>query len=133
MKRTTANGVGRGLVRLVIGVLVGGLVGVSAAAQGKVDVTGKWVFDVSTSAGSGAPTMTFKQDGETLSGAYEGQLGQANLKGTVKGQAISFSFTVDAQGQSADVTYVGTVESDSMKGSVDIAGQVFGTFTAKRQ
>ena len=33
-----------------------------------------------------------------------------NFTGTVKGAAIEFSFTVDAQGQSVDVVYKGTVD-----------------------
>ena len=55
-------------------------------AQDKVNVTGTWVFQVETSAGAGSPTMTFKQEGEALTGKYSGQLGEADLKGTVKGK-----------------------------------------------
>ena len=69
-----------------------------AAQAAKVDVTGKWAFAVETGAGTGTPTMTFKQDGEKLTGHYSGQLGEADLTGTVKGQDIEFKFTVDAQG-----------------------------------
>lgn len=107
----------------------------AAHAQTKTDVTGIWLFQVETSGGSGSPTITFKQDGEKLSGTYEGQLGKANLAGTLKAQAITFTFTVDVQGQSADVTYQGTVDSaNAMSGSVDIAGgAASGTFTAKRK
>src|ERR687889_109051 len=79
---------------------------VTAGAQAaKVDVTGKWTFAVETGAGSGTPTMTFKQDGEKLTGHYSGQLGEAELTGTVKGQDITFKFTVDAQGNMLDITY----------------------------
>jgi hypothetical protein len=100
----------------------------------KVDVTGKWVFAVETGAGSGTPTMTFKQEGEKLTGHYSGQLGEADLAGTVKGQDITFKFTVDVQGQALNATYTGTVDSkDSMKGKVELAGLGDGTFTAKRQ
>ena len=53
-------------------------------------MTGKWVFKVETAAGSGTPTMTFKQEGEKLTGHYSGQLGEADLTGTVKGEAIEF-------------------------------------------
>jgi hypothetical protein len=107
---------------------------ITSAQAGKVDVTGKWVFAVETAAGSGTPTMTFKQDGEKLTGHYSGQLGEADLTGTVKGQDISFKFTVDVQGQTLNAVYTGTVDSkDSMKGKVDLVGLGEGTFTAKRQ
>jgi hypothetical protein len=102
------------------------------AAQG-TNVTGEWVFNVTTDQGGGTPTMTFKQEGEKLTGKYVGQLGASDLTGTVKGNEIAFSFTIDAQGQQAPVNYKGTVEKDSMKGSLDIAGMINGTFTATRK
>jgi hypothetical protein len=105
-----------------------------AAQAAKTDVTGKWAFAVETAAGSGTPTMTFKQDGEKLTGHYTGQLGEADLTGTVKGQEISFKFSVDAQGNMLDFVYAGTIESkDALKGKVSVVGLGEGTFTAKRQ
>ena len=78
--------------------------------------------------------MTFKQDGEKLTGHYSGQLGEADLTGSVKGQNIEFKFTVDVQGQQLNCVYTGTVDGkDSMKGKVDLVGLGEGTFTAKRQ
>ena len=97
------------------------------------NVTGVWLFTVTTDQGGGTPTLTFKQDGEKLTGKYEGQLGNADLTGTVKDSAITFTFTVDVQGQQAPVTYKGTVEKNTMKGSLDIAGMVNGTFTATKK
>jgi len=111
-------------------------VATSAAAgqASKVDVTGKWAFAVETSAGSGTPTITLKQDGEKLTGHYSGQLGEADLTGSVKGQNVSFKFTVDVQGNALECTYTGTAETkDAMKGKVSIAGLGDGTFTAKKQ
>ena len=102
------------------------------AAQG-TNVTGEWLFNVETDQGGGTPTMTFKQDGEKLTGKYVGQLGNADLTGTVKGNAIHFTFTIDAQGQQAPVTYDGTVEKNTMKGKLDIGGMVNGTFTATKK
>ena len=82
----------------------------------------------------GTPAISFKQDGETITGTYVGTFGSATLKGTVKGTAIEFSFTADAQGQAVDSVYKGTVEKDTMKGTVAIAGgQIGGTFTASRK
>ena len=121
----------------VVVALVGACVVASAAlaAQAsKVDVTGKWMFNVETAAGSGTPTITLKQDGDKLTGHYSGQLGEADLTGTVKGQEIAFKFSVDAQGNNLDCTYTGTVEGkDALKGKVNIAGLADGTFTAKKQ
>src|SRR6266540_2028826 len=89
-------------------------------AQARVDVTGKWAFNVETSAGSGTPTMTFKQDGEKLTGKYSGQLGEAPLAGTIKGNTIEFVIDIDVQGTAAHIVYTGTVEKDTMKGAVTL-------------
>jgi hypothetical protein len=122
---------------LTVGVFAIGLLSAARldASQGSggTNVTGEWLFNVSTDQGSGTPTITFKQDGEKLTGKYVGQLGNADLTGTVKGNAIKFSFTIDAQGQQAPVSYEGTVEKNTMKGKLDIAGMATGTFTATKK
>ena len=104
------------------------------AGQAKVDVTGKWAFNVETAAGSGTPTITLKQDGEKLTGHYSGQLGEADITGTAKGTDIQLKFTVDVQGTSLNCIYTGAVDGkDSMKGKAEIVGLGDGTFTAKKQ
>jgi hypothetical protein len=123
----------RGTAVGAVVMLVVALSAARGAAQAKVDVTGKWAFSVETSAGAGAPTFTFKQDGEKLTGHYIGTFGEADLTGTVKGADITFAFTVDAQGNSLKETYTGTVDKDTMKGKLVIEGLGEGTFTAKRQ
>ena len=106
-----------------------------ALAAQSVDVSGKWLFSVTTDAGTGTPTVTFKQQGDSLTGHYSSQvLGEAELRGTVKDRKITFSVVVTVQGTSIKVTYSGTVEgSDTLKGTVDLDAQANGTFIAKRQ
>src|SRR5262245_20458314 len=74
----------------VAAVVVLGLCSVAWAAQAaKVDVTGAWTFTVESAAGSSTPAVTFKQEGEKLTGHYSSALlGEAELTGTVKGQTI---------------------------------------------
>ena len=119
-------------VATVVVALIGLLSSARLVAQA-TNVTGEWAFNVQTDQGGGTPTITFKQDGEKLTGKYVGQLGNADLTGTVKGSAIHFTFTIDAQGTPAPVTYDGTVEKNTMKGKLDIGGMVNGTFTATKK
>ena len=119
-------------VATVVVALIGLLSSAQLVAQA-TNVTGEWAFNVQTDQGGGTPTITFKQDGEKLTGKYAGQLGNADLTGTVKGAAIHFTFTIDVQGQQAPVTYDGTVEKNTMKGKLDIGGMVNGTFTATKK
>ena len=97
------------------------------------NITGDWTFTVQTDMGAGTPAITFKQDGEKLTGKYNGQLGAADLTGTVKGNDVKFTFTIDVQGQQAPVSYAGTVEKNTMKGTLDIGGMATGTFTATKK
>lgn len=120
----------RSLVALVAAVAL--LAPAHLGGQG-TNVTGEWAFTVQTDQGGGTPAITFKQDGETLTGKYNGQLGTADLTGTLKGNDITFNFTIDVQGQAAPVTYKGTVEKNTMKGTMDIGGMVSGTFTATKK
>jgi hypothetical protein len=102
-------------------------------AGSAVNITGSWSVTVETQAGSGNPSFTFKQEGETLTGTYKGQFGEAPVKGTVKGNDISFTIKINAQGQELTVTYTGKVESkDAMKGKVVLGELGEGTWTAKR-
>lgn len=118
---------------IVIGAFVCGAAIVSA--QDKVDVSGKWIFTVETSAGAGMPTVTLKQDGEKVTGHYSSmQLGEADLTGSVKGRDIAFSFTANVLDMQIPVSYTGTIEGkDAMKGKIVITGLGDGTFTGKRQ
>jgi hypothetical protein len=106
-----------------------------AQADKKIDVTGKWTFTVTTDAGSGTPTVTLKQQGDSLTGHYSSQIfGEVPFSGTVKDGKIRFGFESSVQGTKVHVTYWGTVDSaDAMKGTVDFGGMGGGTFTAKRQ
>ena len=103
-------------------------------AQGKVDVTGKWTLQVTTEAGgTTTPSLTLKQDGEKLTGHYSSQaLGEADITGTIKGQQIEFGFKADVQGFALQVRYTGTVEGDSMNGTLSLGELGDGTFTAKK-
>jgi hypothetical protein len=109
------------------------LAGSHVMAQGaaaKIDLTGTWIFNVETDQGGGTPTVTFKQEGEKLTGTYTGLFGELPITGTLKGQAIVFKF---GSADAGEITYTGTVENNSsMKGTVDIPG-IAGTFTAKRK
>lgn len=114
---------------------VAGAAAPAAAPQaGGINITGAWAFTVETPAGSGTPGFTFKQEGETLSGNYKGQLGEAPLTGTVKGSDVKFTIKVNAQGQDLTITYIGKIENkDSMKGTASFGELGEGTWTAKRK
>lgn len=97
------------------------------------DMSGTWSLNVETSAGNGNPTFVLTEDNGTLSGTYEGTLGQQTVTGKVEGNTFSLTFTGSTQGIELKVTYQGTVDGDSIKGDVDLGGQGTGTFTGTRK
>jgi hypothetical protein len=98
-----------------------------------VDISGAWLFEVTTAAGSGTPSITFNQSRETVSGQYTGQLGEAPVKGTLKGSELSFSFDITVQDAALHVVYTGTVSKDGIKGTITLGELGEGTFTARRK
>jgi cytochrome c-type biogenesis protein CcmE len=97
------------------------------------DVTGTWNFNVETDAGSGTPTFVLKQSGEELSGTYSGALGEAKVKGTVKGDKVEITFEVSPSGDAVKVIYTGTLDGEKkMKGTVKLGSLGEGTFTAQK-
>jgi L-seryl-tRNA(Ser) seleniumtransferase len=104
-----------------------------AALAFAADLTGVWDFAVETDMGSGTPRITFKQDGETLTGQYDGQLGSVPLKGTVKGNQFEFAIEVEPTGEKMTVKYKGTIDGDKVTGTIDFAGQASGKFTGTRR
>jgi hypothetical protein len=99
-----------------------------------VDVTGVWALQIETPNGTGTPSVTFKQDGEKLTGKYSSQvLGERDLTGSVKGNAITWVIEAVLEGNAIKVTYSGTVDKDTMKGKVNFADAFEGTFTGKKK
>jgi hypothetical protein len=104
------------------------------AQEKPLDVSGAWALTVETGQGTGTPSVTFKQDGETLTGTYSSQVfGEQKVTGTIKGSAITFSFSATVEGTSFVVTFTGTVETDAMKGKVTLGDAAEGTFTGKKK
>ena len=102
-------------------------------AASAADVTGTWIMAVQTSAGSGSPTFILVQKGESLSGSYKGQLGEAQVTGTVKGDEVTIEYKVDGQAGSLAVKYSGKTDGKTMSGKVSLGQLGEGTFTGTKQ
>ena len=117
---------------LALAVAASVFAGGALAAQRLADLTGNWNFKVVTENGTGTPTVTLKQTGESLSGTYESaRMGSLPFKGIVKGS--TFTFAVNTSG-GATLTFNGTiVDNDNVKGEVDFGGQGGATFSGERR
>jgi hypothetical protein len=123
------------MTKLQAGLVV--LLAIAALAVAHVasaaDVTGTWIMAVETSAGSGSPTFVLVQKGDALSGNYRGQLGEAQVTGSVKGDEVIIEYKVDGQAGSLAVKYSGKTDGKTMAGKVSLGQMGEGTFTGSKQ
>ena len=105
----------------------------SAPSAPALDLNGVWAFEVTSPFGKGTPTVTFRQQGETLAGTYVGQLGQVPLEGTLKGTNLSFATDMAVAALKVHVLYVGTATKDELKGTIKYGEMGEGTFSARRK
>jgi hypothetical protein len=121
-----------GRMKLSFCLLVSSTLLVSSVATAQ-SVAGTWNATVTTPNGGGSPTLTFVVKGDSVSGTVKRPTGEVvPLKGTIKGTDLTYSYTIQAEGQSVAVTVKAKVAGDSLSGTMDFAGQMTGQITAKR-
>lgn len=97
-------------------------------------IAGKWTMTLEMQMGTGTPTLDLVQQGEKVTGTYEGRYGKSALTGTLKNRVLEFSFTMNAEGTEVVMSFRGEVAADfkTMKGEADLGGMGDATWTAKR-
>jgi hypothetical protein len=121
------------LIRRVLVTTFAAMAVTASALAADAKVAGEWDFTVELQAGTGTPHLSLKQDGSTVSGHYKGQLGEAPVTGTIKGNDLRLATRISAQGQELVLTYTGTVEGDSsVTGKVVLGEFGEGTFTGRK-
>jgi len=103
--------------------------------SGAADISGTWNFSVDLDGGGhGEPTFVFKQEGDKLTGTYDGPLGQHKVTGTVTDAKAVFGFDFTYDGQKEKVTYTGNIESPAkMTGTVEFSNGQRGKWTAAKK
>jgi hypothetical protein len=110
----------------------------SGHTSGAADISGTWIFSVDLdNGGHGDPTFVFKQEGEKLTGTYNGPLGEYKITGSVTGAKAVFGFDFKQEDMTGKATYTATIESPTkMKGTVefnDNGGGERGKWTATKK
>lgn len=117
-----------GLISLTLTVLSVVFLLAAVVHAADADMTGKWTMQVTSDSGTGSPVFTLKQEGQTLSGTYSGQFGEAPVTGTVTGN--DFKITYEMSG--TVVTYSGKVQGKACEGNADFGAFGKATFTGKK-
>jgi len=116
----------------VISALACALVLAAATMAQSAGVTGDWDVTINSPQGARTAKVSFKQEGEKLTGVFKSQRGDISLEGTIKGKEIKFKYTVKFQDQDLAITLSGAVDGDSMKGDADFGGLAQGDWSGKR-
>jgi imidazolonepropionase-like amidohydrolase len=88
----------------------------------KGDITGKWKLSYTTPDGPEESTadLSMEKDG-TISGTITSKRGTASIiTGYLSVDKFSFTINIPIQGSPADVTFTGTFEGTSLKGSISV-------------
>jgi hypothetical protein len=104
------------VLALVLG--LGLFTGSAAMAQGaEANVAGTWNLTMSGQRGTFEQTLKLEQNGGTVTGTISGRSGDTPVKGSVKGDTLTFAVTRDTPRGTFTMDYKATVTGDSMKGT----------------
>ena len=103
-----------------------------SSAFGQTSVAGDWDGSFNTPGGARPFKIVLKVDGEKLSGTAKRSSGDVPITGTIKGDVINFSYTINYGGNDLTLIYSGKVAGDSMSGTVSFGGNAEETWSAKR-
>lgn len=104
----------------------------AAGASAQKSVAGEWNATFNTPGGPQPLGLVFKVDGEKLTGTAKRSRGDVALTGTIKGDDIMFSYTIDYNGNPVTLTFTGKVKGDEMGGTVSFNENASDEWSAKR-
>ena len=95
---------------------------VAAAQLIFADLTGAWTFTVSLPDRTSQSLVDWKQKGDSLSGTVDVQdIGSSTITGIVKGDSVSFGFSIVIEGQSLPISGVGVLrDKDTLEGQLEL-------------
>lgn len=107
------------------------------AAAGSVwaqsaSVAGEWEGTFNTPGGARPFKAVFSVEGEKLTGTVKRPTGDVPLTGTIKGEDISFSYTITYGENTLTLFFTGKVSGDSMSGNISFGGNADDSWSAKR-
>ena len=119
----------RNRLAVALGIVAAAVV-VSVTAQS--NVAGDWNMTIDTDQGSLSATMTFKQDGEKVTGSMPTDQITFEFEGTISDNKLELVAEIDAGGAFLEVILEATVDGAEITGTLDFGGYGSGDITATR-
>lgn len=106
--------------------------GQAALAQKPANFAGEWELTMEGRQGPVTQTLKLEQNGDKVKGTLSSPRGETPVEGTVKGNQISFTVKRETPRGEMVVEYTGTLEGDTIKGTMG-GGQFSREWTAKKK
>ena len=113
---------------LAIGLLFVG----AGQSTAQTSVACEWDASMNTPGGARPFKLIIKVDGDKISGTAKRSNGDVAISGTVKGDEISFNYTIDYNGNAVTLSYTGKVKGDAITGTVYFNENASDEWSAKR-
>ncbi|HLG15450.1 MAG TPA: amidohydrolase family protein [Blastocatellia bacterium] len=92
-----------------------------------VDPSGDWDLNVQSPQGAMTIRLSLRRDGDRIAGTLTGPMGPVEIRsGSMTGNQIRLTSTISMGGDSIEAITVGTIEGDTMRGTISIGS--FGSF-----
>lgn len=106
---------------------------VAPAAAVSSQVAGLWTLTVESPMGREDVDASFMLVGDHVTGTMRSAGRDVPLEGTVNGNELRFDMSLDVRGQPLQLDYVGTVDGDTMSGTVQFGPIGTGKFSGTRK
>jgi hypothetical protein len=105
-----------------------------AFAQSQSNIVGSWDLTVSAAEGERQVVITFKKDGEKLTGLLNGQRGDLPFESVaLQGEDISWILKLPIEGQEATLSFKGKAQGSTMKGEAELGPYGKGSWSATKR
>lgn len=106
---------------------------VAGSEPGSAGVSGRWMLNVNSPNGAVESTLSLTQAGDSLTGEIQTPFGPASISsGRIDGNNVTFTYTLNVQGQQMEITTRGKIEGNSISGTMEAGGMSF-DFTGMRR
>ena len=103
-----------------------------ASAQSAPDITGEWDASYVTPLGPQELKIYLQQEGPRISGHTSSEFGEFQVRGTINGNDVKFSWSEVDGGKTIVVSVTGKVDRDTITGQATIGDRGAGAFKAER-
>jgi D-glucosaminate-6-phosphate ammonia-lyase len=95
-------------------------------------IDGTWEITLTFVSGTAKHIAVITQKNASLSGTYRGEIKEGRLQGSVKGNTVDFTGRLKNEALTVNFHYTGTVDGDTMKGTVEMGEFWTAEWSAKK-